>query len=154
MIDFLAERISSNVRSLEGALIRVATYMSLTNRQVDVPKVEELLSDLLDKELQVAVNVDIIQRTVAEHFDLRQSDLLGKRRSKDVAWPRQIAMHLSRMMTTQSFPVLGKSFNRNHATILYACEVVAERSKDDCGLRQTLSILQDKVKRNCAKSGS
>ena len=154
LIDYLAERISSNVRSLEGALIRVATYMSLTNRQVDVAKVEELLSDLLDKELQVAVNVDIIQRTVADHFDLRHADLLGKKRSRDVAWPRQIAMHLSRTMTSQSFPVLGKAFNRNHATILYAVDQVSERSREDSGLRQTLAILQDKVKKNCAKAAS
>ena len=153
LIDYLSERISSNVRSLEGALIRVATYISLTNQHVDVAKVEELLGDLLDKESQVAVNVDVIQRTVAEHFDLRQSDIIGKKRTKDVAWPRQIAMHLSRSMTAQSFPVLGKAFNRNHATILYACDMVQGKAKDDRGLRQTITILEDKVQKNCAKSG-
>jgi chromosomal replication initiator protein len=153
LIDYLSERISSNVRSLEGALIRVATYISLTNQHVDVAKVEELLSDLLDKESQVAVNVDVIQRTVAEHFDLRQSDILGKKRTKDVAWPRQIAMHLSRSMTAQSFPVLGKAFNRNHATILYACDQVEGKANADRGLRQTITILRDKVQKNCTKSG-
>lgn len=150
--DYLAERISSNIRSLEGALIRVATYMSLTNKALDVSKVEELLHDLLDKESKAAVNVDIIQRTVAEHFELHHSDLLGKKRSKEIAWPRQIAMHLSRKMTSLSFPVLGKAFNRNHATILYAHELVESRALNDRGLRQTLSILQDKVVKNCAKS--
>jgi chromosomal replication initiator protein len=152
LIDYLSERISSNVRSLEGALIRVATYISLTNQHVDVAKVEELLSDLLDKESQVAVNVDVIQRTVAEHFDLRQSDIIGKKRTRDIAWPRQIAMHLSRSMTAQSFPVLGKAFNRNHATILYACGLVEGKAKDDRGLRQTITILQDKIQKTCAKS--
>lgn len=154
LLDYLAERISSNVRSLEGALIRVATYISLTNRNVDIAKVEELLHDLLDKESQALISVDIIQRTVAEHFDLRQSDILGKKRSKDIAWPRQIAMHLSRTMTSQSFPVIGVAFGRNHATILYANEQVAEKAKEDRSLQQTIAILKDKVSKNCAKSAT
>ena len=149
LLDYLAERVSSNIRSLEGALIRVATFMSLTNQQVNVQKIDELLHDLLDKESKAVVNVDIIQRTVAEHFDLRVSDLTGKRRSKDIAWPRQIAMHLSRSMTTQSFPVIGQAFNRNHATILYAHDQVTERAKDDRGLQQTIAIIKDKVNKNC-----
>jgi len=152
LIDYLAERISSNIRSLEGALIRVATYISLTNQHVDVAKVEELLHDLLDKESQATINVDIIQRTVAEHFDLRHSDILGKKRSRDIAWPRQIAMHLSRTMTSQSFPVIGEAFSRNHATILYANDQVATKAKDDRALQQTLAILKDKVSKNCAKA--
>ena len=152
LIDYLAERISSNIRSLEGALIRVASYISLTNQHVDVAKIEELLRDLLDKESQAAINVDIIQRTVAEHFDLRHSDILGKKRSRDIAWPRQIAMHLSRTMTSQSFPVIGEAFSRNHATILYANDQVSEKAKDDQSLQQTLAILKDKVNKNCAKA--
>jgi len=151
LLDYLAERVSSNIRSLEGALIRVASFMSLTNQQVDVQKVEELLHDLLDKESKALVSVDIIQRTVAEHFDLRQSDLTGKKRSRDIAWPRQIAMHLSRTMTSQSFPVIGEAFDRNHATILYANGQVSERAKEDRGLQQTLSILKDKVNKNCVE---
>lgn len=151
LLDYLAERVSSNIRSLEGALIRVATFMSLTNQQVDVAKVEELLHDLLDKESAAAVSVDVIQRTVAEHFDLRPSDLTSKKRTRDIAWPRQIAMHLSRTMTTQSFPVIGEQFSRNHATILYAHEQVSEKAKDDRGLQQTIAILKDKVSKNAAK---
>jgi chromosomal replication initiator protein len=152
LVDYLAERISSNIRSLEGALIRVATYISLTNQHVDIAKIEELLRDLLDKESQATINIDIIQRTVAEHFDLRQSDILGKKRSRDIAWPRQIAMHLSRSMTTQSFPVIGKAFSRNHATILYANDQISEKSKEDRSLQQTIAILKDKINKNCAKA--
>lgn len=151
LLDYLAERVSSNIRSLEGALIRVATFMSLTNQQISVQKIDELLHDLLDKESRAAVNVEVIQRTVAEHFDLRPSDMTGKKRSKDIAWPRQIAMHLSRTMTSQSFPVIGEAFNRNHATILYAHDQVSTRAKDDRGLQQTLAILKDKVNKNCVK---
>lgn len=152
LLDYLAERVSSNIRSLEGALIRVATFMSLTNQHVNVQKIDELLHDLLDKELKATINVETIQRTVAEHFDLRMSDMTGKKRSKDIAWPRQIAMHLSRTMTPHSFPVLGEAFNRNHATILYAHDQVSKRVKDDRGLQQTISILKDKVTKNCVKS--
>jgi chromosomal replication initiator protein len=151
LLDYLAERISSNVRSLEGALIRVATFMSLTNQKVDIQKVEELLHDLLDKESQAAISVDIIQRTVAEHFDLRPADMTSKKRSKDIAWPRQIAMHLSRTMTSQSYPVIGEQFSRNHATILYAHDQVSTKVSDDRGLQQTIAILKDKVSKNAAK---
>ncbi len=152
LLDYLAERVSSNVRSLEGALIRVATFMSLTNQKVDVQKVEELLHDLLDKESQAVISVEIIQKTVAEHFELRTSDLTSKKRTKDIAWPRQIAMHLSRTMTSQSFPVIGEQFSRNHATILYAHDQVSEKAKADRNLQQTLAILKDKVSKNCAKA--
>lgn len=152
LIDFLAERISSSVRSLEGALIRVASYISLTKQEIDTDRVEELLHDLLDKETKAAVNSDIILRTVAEHFELRKVDLLGKKRSKDIALPRQIAMHLTRSMTNQSFPSIGKDFERNHATVLYAHEQVTSRAKEDRSLQQTLAILKDKVNKNCAKA--
>lgn len=152
LLDYLAERVSSNIRSLEGALIRVATFMSLTNQHVNVQKIDELLHDLLDKESMAIVNVDIIQRTVAEHFELRTSDITGKKRTKDISWPRQIAMHLSRTMTTQSFPVLGEAFNRNHATVLYAHDQVSVRAKEDRSLQQTISILKDKINKNCAKA--
>ncbi len=86
------------------------------------------------------------------HFDLRHSDILEKKRSRDIAWPRQIAMHLSRAMTSQSFPVIGEAFSRNHATILYANDQVSKRAKGDQSLQQTLAILKDKVSKNCAKA--
>lgn len=152
LLDYLAERVSSNIRSLEGALIRVATFMSLTNQDVNIQRADELLHDLLDKESKAKVSVELIQRTVAEHFDLRLSDLTSKKRSKDVAWPRQIAMHLSRTMTSHSFPVIGEAFSRNHATILYAHDLVSEKAKEDRGLQQTITILKDKVNKNCAKA--
>lgn len=152
IIDFLAARISSNIRSLEGALIRVASFVSLTGQSVDMQKIEYLLRDLLDKEQKTTVSVDIIQRTVAEFYDLRHSDLLGKKRSQDIAWPRQVAMHLSRTLTNHSFPKIGEAFCRNHATILYAHSQVEERAKEDPALRQTLSVLREKVNRRCIET--
>jgi len=152
LLDYLAERISSNIRSLEGALIRVASFISLTNQELDIKKVEKLLGDLLDKESRAIVNVDIIQRTVADHFSLRHADLLGKKRSQEIAWPRQIAMHLARTMTSQSFPAIAENFNRNHATILYANNQVTEKAKSDPLFQQTLQILKDKIQKNCVQN--
>jgi len=148
LVDYLAERITSNIRTLEGALIRVASYASLIGRSLDADRLDELLKDVFDKEAKAVVSVDVIQRTVAEHFDLRHADILGKRRTKEIAHPRQIAMHLARAMTTQSFPTLGEAFNRNHATILYAHEQIRKKAEEDRSLRQTLSFLQEKVRKN------
>ncbi|MCF7848414.1 MAG: chromosomal replication initiator protein DnaA [Kiritimatiellales bacterium] len=152
VIDFLAARISSNIRSLEGALIRVASYASLTGKSIDLQKLEMLLRDLLDKEQLAIISVDAIQRAVADHYGLLPADILSKKRTQDIAWPRQVAMHLSRTMTDHSFPSIGKSFGRNHATILYAHAQVSERAKEDSSLRQTLSVLKEKVKRNCSQA--
>ncbi len=152
LLDYLAEQISSNIRSLEGALIRVATFVSLTNQKITIHKVDELLRDLLDKERRAGVSIEMIQRAVAEHFDIRLSDLASKKRSKDIAWPRQIAMYLARTMTSQSFPTIGEQFNRNHATILYAHKQVDEQTKTDHDLQKTISTLKNKVAKNCIKS--
>ena len=151
LLDYLAEKITSNIRSLEGALIRVATYVSLTHQKITTGQIDELLKDLLTKEELSVVSVDLIQKTVADHFDLRVSDITGKRRSKDIAWPRQIAMHLSRTMTNQSFPSIGEKFERNHATVLYAHEQIDEKSKKDNKLLQTLKIIKEKISNNISR---
>ena len=151
LLDYLAEKITSNIRSLEGALIRVATYVSLTHQKITTKQIDELLKDLLTKEELSVVSVDLIQKTVADHFDLRVSDITGKRRSKDIAWPRQIAMHLSRTMTNLSFPSIGEKFSRNHATVLYAHEQIDEQSKKDNNVSQTLNIIKEKVSKNISK---
>ena len=151
LLDYLAEKITSNIRSLEGALIRVATYVSLTHQKITTEQIDELLKDLLTKEELSVVSVDLIQKTVADHFDLRVSDITGKRRSKDIAWPRQIAMHLSRTMTNQSFPSIGEKFQRNHATVLYAHEQIDEKSKKDNKLLQTLKVIKEKISNNISR---
>jgi chromosomal replication initiator protein len=154
LLFYIAERISSNIRRLEGALIRVASYVSLTGQEMNREKLEYLLRDTLDQEQQMAVNIDYIQRTVAEHFDIRLSDLVGPKRPKSIAWPRQVAMYLSRTMTNQSFPDIGNAFGRNHATIVHACQQVETRQSDDMKLRQTLALLRQRVSQGTQKAGS
>ena len=148
LIDYLAQKISSNIRSLEGALIRVATYSSLTHQEITVEKIDQLLRDLIGKDEYMPISVDLIQKTVADYYDIRVSDITGKKRSKDIAWPRQIAMHLSRILTQNSFPSIGEKFDRNHATVLYAHEQVHSRSTNDRKLKNTLALLTDKIKKN------
>ena len=99
LLDYLAQKISSNIRSLEGALIRIATFNSLTHQEITIERIDQLLRDLIGKDEYMTISVDLIQKTVADYYDIRLSDITGKKRSKDIAWPRQIAMHLSRTLT-------------------------------------------------------
>jgi len=153
LLFYIAERISSNIRRLEGALIRVASYVSLTGLALDRSKLEYLLRDTLDQEKKHAINIESIQKAVAEHFDIRLGDLVGPKRPQNIAWPRQVAMYLSRTMTNQSFPVIGDAFSRNHATIVHACQLVERRQTEDLKLRQTLSLLRQRVGHGTQKAG-
>jgi len=153
LLFYIAERISSNIRRLEGALIRVASYVSLTGQNVDRSKLEYLLRDTLDQEKKHSISIESIQKTVAEHFDIRLGDLVGPKRPQNIAWPRQVAMYLARTMTNQSFPVIGDAFSRNHATIVHACQLVEHRQTEDLKLRQTISLLRQRVSHGAQKAG-
>lgn len=153
LLFYIAERISSNIRRLEGALIRVASYVSLTGQTLDRSKLEYLLRDTLDQEQKHAISIESIQKAVAEHFDVRLSDLVGPKRPQNIAWPRQVAMFLARTMTNQSFPVIGEAFSRNHATIVHACQLVEQRQTEDLKLRQTISLLRQRVGHSAQKAG-
>src|SRR5207244_2464438 len=102
IIHFLANRIRTNIRRLEGALIRVASYAALTGKPLSLEVAEGLLRELLHEEGRLAINIEMIQRKVAEHFDIRLADMTSKRRPEGIAFPRQIAMFLSRVMTESS----------------------------------------------------
>jgi chromosomal replication initiator protein len=143
---FLAERISANIRRLEGALIRVASYVSLMGREIDRAGIEYLLKDTLDQEQATEVTTDSIQRIVADHFSIGVADILGSKRPRNIAWPRQIAMYLTRTMTEHSLPVIGEAFGgRNHATVLHAYNSVTTKMKDNESLQQTISVLKLKI---------
>ena len=145
---FLAERIRSNVRRLEGALMRVATYSSLAGESVTVEKVEHLLRDLLREEATRQVTVDSIQRTVADHFDLRLADMTSRRRPANIAFPRQVAMYLSRQLTKGSLVEIGEAFGgRDHGTVIHACRKVTERMDTEPPLRETVRLLESVLRR-------
>ena len=147
-IEYLAERIRTNVRRLEGALIRVASYASLTGKEITIDLLEELLHDALHEEAKHTITVDLIQRKVAEHFDIRLADMTSRRRPQNVAFPRQVAMYLSRTLTDRSLVNIGESFGgRDHGTVMHACRLIETKMAANDRLRQTVSHLQTALQR-------
>ena len=125
IMNFLANRIRTNIRRLEGALIRVASYASLTGKKLSIEVVEGLLREVLHEEGRFSISIEVIQKKVAEHFDIRLADMTSKRRPENIAFPRQIAMFLSRQMTESSLSSIGEAFGgRDHGTVLDACRLV------------------------------
>src|SRR5205807_8739453 len=118
---FLAVRIRSNVRRLEGALMRVASFASLSGKELTQETIEHLLKDILMEERRQMVTIEQIQRKVAEHFDVRLADMTSKRRPASIAFPRQVAMYLARELTKASLNEIGDAFGgRDHGTVLHA----------------------------------
>ncbi|MFU8893890.1 MAG: chromosomal replication initiator protein DnaA [Luteolibacter sp.] len=145
---FLAEKIRTNVRRLEGALMRVATYASLAGGSVTVDRIEHLLRDLLREEASRQVTIDSIQKAVAEHFDIRLADMTSRRRPASIAFPRQVAMYLSRSLTKGSLMEIGEAFGgRDHGTVIHACKKVADRLKEEPALKDTLGVLETRLRR-------
>ena len=119
IVNFLANRIRTNIRRLEGALIRVASYASLTGKKLTLEVVEGLLREVLHEEGRFSINIELIQKRVAEHFDIRLADMTSKRRPENIAFPRQIAMFLARQLTESSLNTIGEAFGgRDHGTVL------------------------------------
>jgi chromosomal replication initiator protein len=148
ILDFLAHRIRANIRRLEGALIRVASYASLTGRKLTLESVEHLLREVLHEEGRYSINIEVIQKRVAEHFDIRLADMTSKRRPENIAFPRQIAMFLARQMTESSLNTIGEAFGgRDHGTVLHACRLVKDRMEIDPSIRQVVSYLEKQLAR-------
>lgn len=135
IIRFVAEKIRSNVRRLQGAILRVVTFYILNPEKPLTAQIvaDEILPDMLHEEAKETITVDRIQKKVAEHFELRVQDLLGSRRPANIAWARQVAMYLTRELTRASYHDIGAAFGgRDHGTVMHACKKVDERcGKDD-----------------------
>jgi chromosomal replication initiator protein len=148
ILDFLAQRVRTNVRRLEGALMRVASYQSLSGRKICLETVEQLLLDILQEEAKKTVTVDQIQKKVAAHFDVRTADMTGKRRTASIAFPRQVAMYLARRHTKASLHEIGETFGgRDHGTVLHACKTVSVRMKNEDQVRQAIVRLDRQLER-------
>ena len=148
IMNFLANRIRTNVRRLEGALIRVASYASLTGKKLTIEIVEGLLREILHEEGRFSINIEVIQKKVAEHFDIRLADMTSKRRPENIAFPRQIAMYLSRQMTESSLNTIGEAYGgRDHGTVLHACRLVKDRMEVDANVRQVVHYLEKQLMR-------
>lgn len=143
ILNFLAQRIRTNIRRLEGALVRVASLASLTGKILTLEVVENLLREVLHEEGRFSITIESIQKKVADHFDIRLADMASKRRPENIAFPRQIAMYLARHLTESSLNTIGEAFGgRDHGTVLHACRLVTDRMQVDPQVRQVVSYLE------------
>ena len=141
ILEFLAHKITSNVRELEGALNRLSAFSSLVGRDINLDMVQDLLKDLL-KSSQKKVNIEEIQKKVSQHFNVKVSDMSSARRSRTVARPRQVAMYLSKNLTSRSLPEIGRRFgNRDHTTVIHAVRKVEELMNKDAGFDEDVQLL-------------
>lgn len=148
IINFIAEHIVKNIRRLEGALIKVCSYSSLTGSPLDISTCEMLLSDVLMEAAKQQLTIDTIQKKVAEYFELRHSDMLSRRRPNHIAVPRQIAMYLSRELTKHSLQEIGESFGgRDHGTVIHACRQVENLVDQDDTVRHSVDYLKAQLSR-------
>ena len=141
VLEFLAHKITTNVRELEGALNRIAAFSSLVGKEVNIEMTHDLLRDLL-KSSQRKVNIEQIQKKVSEHFNVKMSDMSSARRSRTVVRPRQIAMYLSKSLTSRSLPEIGRRFgNRDHTTVIHAVKKVEELRNLDVSFDEDVELL-------------
>ena len=141
VLEFLAHKITSNVRELEGALNRISAFSSLIGKEITLDMTQELLRDLL-RSSQRKVNIEQIQKKVSEHFNVKMSDMSSARRSRTIARPRQIAMYLSKNLTSRSLPEIGRRFgNRDHTTVIHAVKKVEELRNKDVSFDEDVELL-------------
>lgn len=144
---YIANQIDSNIRELEGALIRVVAFSSLTNQDISVDLAAEALKDIMPANRPKVITILDIQKTVSAHYKLRVEDLKAKRRTKSVAFPRQVAMYLSRELTDYSLPKIGGEFGgRDHTTVIHAYEKISAQLTHDSELSKTINLIKERVK--------
>lgn len=142
VMEFLAHKITSNVRELEGALNRITAHAQLVGRTISLEMTQEVLSDLL-RSSERRITIDEIQKKVAEHFNIRISDMHSARRARQVARPRQIAMYLAKQLTPRSLPEIGRKFGgRDHTTVIHAVRKVEELSAYDPTFKEDVELLR------------
>lgn len=142
VLEFLAHRISNNVRVLEGALMRLFAFATLVGREINLELTQECLADIL-RASDRKITIEEIQRRVSEHYNIRLSDLIGPRRLRAVARPRQVAMYLSKQLTSRSLPEIGRRFgNRDHTTILHGVKKIEELMAQDSQLADDIEMLR------------
>jgi chromosomal replication initiator protein len=139
---FLATHVSSNVRELEGSLIRLQAFSSLTRREMTLEMGREVLSDLFQNRGE-KVSIETIQKIVSNYYNVRVADMKSERRNKSIAFPRMIAMFLSRKHTGCSFPEIGQRFgDRDHSTVMFACKKIQRMLMGDSALRSTVESIE------------
>jgi chromosomal replication initiator protein len=142
----MAQHISKNIRRLEGALIKISSYAALTGKTLDLASAELLLKDVLMEEAQNRLNIEGIQKRVADHYQIRHSDMTSKRRPSAIAFPRQIAMYLSRQLTRHSLQEIGQAFGgRDHGTVIHAVKTVENMMEQDDSVQGSVDFLKSQL---------
>ncbi len=148
VVQFLAENLKSNIRELEGSLVRVGAYSSLTGQPLTLELAKNVLKDLIGDKKKI-VTMDDIQEVVAARYHVKISELKSRRRSKTLVHPRQIAMYLCRQLTDSSFPEIGRQFGgKDHTTIIHACKQIGKAQENDTSLKATIESLKGHITRN------
>lgn len=143
---YIATTIKSNIRELEGALIRIVAYSSLTNKEISVDLATEALKDIISNKQSKQITIDSIQEIVANYYNLRIEDFKSARRTRNVAFPRQIAMYLCRKLTDMSLPKIGEEFGgRDHTTVIHAYEKISDMLNNDESFQSTINDLIKKI---------
>ena len=146
VLQFIARTVISNIRELEGALNRILAFSSLTNQPITVELANEALKDLISKDKPKVITAEYIQETVANFFHLKQDELRSSKRTRNIAYPRQIAMYLCRKLTDLSLPKIGEKFGgRDHTTIIHGFEKISKDLETDVELSQIINELQSKI---------
>ncbi len=146
VLTFLAEKIRSNIRSLEGALTRLLAMASIEHRRINLDLAAETVRFYTTSEAEtVKIGVETIIDVVAEHFKMQVADLLGKKRNKEIVMPRQIAMYLAREMSNMSYPDIGRAFDRDYTTVIHSYEKVKAELKRDTTLRGAISDIRSRA---------
>ncbi|GAK49320.1 chromosomal replication initiator protein dnaA [Candidatus Moduliflexus flocculans] len=143
---YIATKIQSNIRALEGCLIKIAAYSKLSADTISIELARKVLDDILDTKSSDAaknITVELIQEVVANHYQIKLQDMKSSARLRTLAFPRQVAMYLSRKLTNLSLPVVGQSFGgKDHTTIMYACEKIEAMQNEDAAFRQELESIE------------
>jgi chromosomal replication initiator protein len=147
LLTFIASRISTNIRELEGALTRVVAFSSLTGRPMTVELAQEVLKDVFPQGELPEVSVERIQETVIDRFGISMQELVGDRRSQSIVYPRQVAMYLCRELTDSSLPKIGKKFGgRDHTTVIHATSKIARLLQEDRSVYNLVQELTARIK--------
>jgi chromosomal replication initiator protein len=139
----------SNIRELEGALIKVIAYASLTGEEVTLPMVENILKDILSPSKErTYVDIDLIKKVTAEYYSVKIDDMTAKTRTKEIAMARHVAMYLSRALTDASLPKIGKEFGgRDHTTVMHANDKITEELKTNPDTEEAVKVISENIKK-------
>ncbi|MDI3508985.1 MAG: chromosomal replication initiator protein [Clostridiales bacterium] len=146
---FIAQQIQSNIRELEGALVKIMAYASLNERNIDIDVAGDVLKDIIKDDQPQKITVDRIQKIVSSYFNMKPDDFKAKKRSRAISYPRQIAMYLCREMTDLSLPKIGEEFGgRDHTTVIHACEKIMGDMEKEPEIKLTINELKKRIQSN------